>query len=111
WNSTFTSIHRVNEADPGNLNISVPGGRESNCDFPSSGERNGISPNQKACFLGLLDTSLGVTKKCFRRIDLERSAIGGNSPVVEKAFPPKWILHNAENEKFRRNLSGTSPTV
>src|SRR5699024_12670372 len=52
--------------------------------------------------------SLGVTKKCFRRIDLERSAIGGNSPVVEKAFPPKWILSTAEHEEFRRNLGEPS---
>src|SRR5699024_12721891 len=53
--------------------------------------------------------SLGVTKKCFRRIDLERSAIGGNSTVGEKAFPPKWILSTAEHEEFRRNPGGPSP--
>src|SRR5699024_12252907 len=103
WNSTFTSIHRVNEADPGNLNISVPGGRESNWDFPSSGERNGISPNQKACFLGVYDPPLGVTKKCSRRIDMERSEIGGTNTVVEKPSPPKCILSSANHKEQRRS--------
>ena len=40
------------KADPGELKHLSTGGRESKCDAGSSGERNGISPNQEACLLG-----------------------------------------------------------
>ncbi len=41
------------KAHPENGNILVPGGRERKFDSLSSGERNGKSPNQQACLLGL----------------------------------------------------------
>jgi len=41
--------------------------------------------------------------------DLERSAIEGNSPVIEKEFPPECILSTAEHVEFRRNPGGPSP--
>ena len=40
---------------------------------------------------------------------LERQAIEGNSPVIEKASSPECILSTTEHEKFRRNPGGPSP--
>ena len=41
-----TSEARSDGAHPGKWNISVPGGKENNSYFLSSGERNGKSPNR-----------------------------------------------------------------
>ena len=43
------------------------------------------------------------------RIDLERSAEEGKSPVDEIDNTPMSILSTAEHEKFRRNPGGPSP--
>jgi len=43
------------------------------------------------------------------RIDLERSAGAGKSPVDEIDNTPMSILSTAEHAKFRRNLGGPSP--
>ena len=43
------------------------------------------------------------------RIDLERSAVVGKSPVGENDCTPMSILSTAEHEKFRRNPGGPSP--
>ena len=43
------------------------------------------------------------------RIDLERSAGVGKSPVGEMTCTPMSILSTAEHEKFRRNPGGPSP--
>ena len=43
------------------------------------------------------------------RIDLERSAVVGKSPVGEMDCTPMSILSTAEHEKFRRNPGGPSP--
>ncbi len=40
---------------------------------------------------------------------LEKSAIEGKGPVVEKLFSPEWILSTAEHVEFRRNPGGPSP--
>ena len=40
---------------------------------------------------------------------LEKSTKEGKGPVVEKTFPPEWILSTAEHVKFRRNPGGPSP--
>ncbi len=43
------------------------------------------------------------------RIDLERSAGVGKSPVGEISRTPMSILSTAEHVKFRRNPGGPSP--
>src|SRR5699024_12503283 len=83
--------------------------RERELDSLSSGERKGKSRNRGACSSAWYDTQHEVTKECIRRSDLERSTKEGNSPVIENAFSPEWILSTAEHVKFRRNLGGPAP--
>jgi hypothetical protein len=60
-------------------------GKEINRDSPSSGERTGKSLNQKF-LLGLQGLNMGL--RHFRLSGLEKPAIDGYSPVVEKGVSP-----------------------
>jgi hypothetical protein len=55
------------EANPGNWNISLPGGKENNSDSLSSGDRTGISLNQR-CF-GIFGV-VGLRHTDFKEVEM-----------------------------------------
>ena len=70
---------------PPNLSILISGGRETNWDSPSSGERSGKSSSMQS--LAMLPANCGhqrhlSSRLCCSKVDLERYAREGDSPVL-----------------------------
>ena len=95
------------EANPGNWNISLPGGKENNSDSLSSGDRTGKSLNH-ACFgkggvVGLRCMT------CVRSGNaLERRTIGSESLVHVITREVSSTLSRAGHEESCLNLPGPS---
>ena len=89
-------IHRSRRRTRGSETSQYPQAREINRDSPSSGERTGKSPNRRSVSLqalllrgcGMRQAQLQLCTRVrnylFIRIDLESSAVVGESPVGKK---------------------------
>ena len=74
-------------------------------DAPSSGERNGQSPNRGPCGRGVVGPTDGTSE--VRRSPLERGATDGESPVAEgEGLVLVEFLSNARHEKSGVKLGG-----
>ena len=89
WDDIFFCGLRSSETHPLNLSISISGGRETNRDSLSNGERSGNMPRSEISRLAIVTAGrivvwrggLSRSTACEPEVDLERHAKEGESPV------------------------------
>ena len=99
--------HVMHGANPGNWNISLPGGKENNSDSLSSGDRTGISLNQR-CFGIFGVVGLRYTNPQWSGNVLERHTIESESLVHVSWGLVSSTLSRAGHEESCLNQPGPS---
>ena len=97
------------QSEPGELkHLSTRRRRKQHCDHPSSGERNGASPNRGPCDPGVVGATDGSSEAT--RSPLERGAADGDSPVAEgEVLGPVEVLSSARYEEPGAKPGGPPP--
>ena len=99
----------LGQSEPGELkHLSTRRRRKQERDHPSSGERNGASPNRGLSDLGVVGPT-GRSGEATRS-PLERGAADGDSPVAEGDAPdPVEVLSSARYEEPGAKPGGPPP--